>query len=184
VAPDPNRVCPVELAGGLESRIRRWLQDPRRIVAPFVREGMRVLEPGCGPGFFTLELADLVGPTGRVFATDLQEGMLALLRDRVRGTPLEPRITLVKSETDRVGATEPVDFALAFYMVHEVPDQAGFFRQVRGVLKPGGKLLLVEPKLFHVSKEAWARTLGTAASCGFAAAAGPKLGFSWSAVLS
>ncbi len=184
MATGTERICPVERAGALESRIRRWLQDPRKIVAPFVREGMRVLEPGCGPGFFTVELADLVGPTGRVFAIDLQEGMLAHLAAKVRGTPLEGRITLVRSDADRLGATEPVDFALAFYMVHEVPDKAGFFRQIRAVLRRGGSLLLVEPKMFHVSRAAWEETLRVATSCGFAAKPGPKLLLSWSAVLS
>ncbi len=44
-----NRVCPVELAGSLDNRFRRWLQNPRKILAPYVREGMKVLDIGCGP---------------------------------------------------------------------------------------------------------------------------------------
>jgi len=46
-----NRVCPVERAGVLDHRIRRWLQDPQKILRPYVEEGMTVLDIGCGPGF-------------------------------------------------------------------------------------------------------------------------------------
>ena len=183
MAGDRDRVCPVELAGGLESRVRRWVQDPRRILAPFVREGMSVLDVGCGPGFFTVELARLVGESGTVVAADLQEGMLALLAAKVRGTPLDARIERVKSDRDGINATRPVDFALAFYVVHEVPDKEGFFRQLRALLKPGGRCLLVEPKLFHVTAAAWAATTRVAESCGFNVGPGPKLLLSWSAVL-
>jgi ubiquinone/menaquinone biosynthesis C-methylase UbiE len=71
-----NRVCPVSLAGGLDNKIRRWLQNPRKILAPYIQEGMTVLDIGCGPGFFSIEMAQLVGKSGKVFAADLQEGML------------------------------------------------------------------------------------------------------------
>ena len=84
-----NRVCPVERAGSLDNRIRRWLQNPRKILEPYIKEGMTVLDVGCGPGFFSIEIAQLVGKSGRVIAADLQEGMLQKLRDKIRGTELE-----------------------------------------------------------------------------------------------
>jgi len=180
---DRNRVCPVELSGGLESRLRGWLQNPRRILAPYVREGMTALDCGCGPGFFALAMARLVGPAGRVIAADLQEGMLQKLRERLRGTELEQRIALVRCDQGDINVREKVDFILAFYMVHEVPDRNALFRQLRGILNPAGTLLLVEPKLFHVSRAEFARTTATAADCGFRLLPGPRLGLSWTAVL-
>ena len=72
-----KRVCPWWLGYVLASPLRRWLQDPAAIVAPYVREGMTVLEPGPGMGFFTLELARRVGPKGRVIAVDVQPRMIA-----------------------------------------------------------------------------------------------------------
>jgi len=60
-----NRVCPVDLSGGLDNIFRRWLQNPQKILLPHVKEGMAALDFGCGPGFFTLAMAELVGPTGR-----------------------------------------------------------------------------------------------------------------------
>ena len=71
-----HRVCPWWLGYLLASPLRRLMQDPVKVVAPYVREGMTVLEPGPGMGFFTLELARLVGPSGRVVAVDIQPRML------------------------------------------------------------------------------------------------------------
>jgi ubiquinone/menaquinone biosynthesis C-methylase UbiE len=178
-----NRVCPVELAASLDSKIRQWLQNPRKILAPYLKEGMTVLDVGCGPGFFSIEMAKSVGPTGRVISADLQEGMLRRLETKVRGTELEARIKPVKCDQDNINVADPVDFILAFYMVHEVPDQGSFFRQLRAILNGQGHFLLVEPKLFHVSKEAFRRTIAVAVSNEFIAYPGPKLPFSWSAVL-
>ena len=180
---DRNRVCPVELASSLDSRIRRWLQNPYDIVAPRVREGMTVLDVGCGPGFFSVEMANLVGPNGRVISADLQEGMLQELGNKIRGTVLEERITRVLCSRNTINVSDTVDFILAFYMVHEVPDKNSFFQQLRSVLRPQGQLLLVEPKLFHVSRKAFEATIRIAESNGFRTDPGPRLRFSWSAVL-
>lgn len=183
MATDRNRVCPVELAPSLDTRVRRWLQNPRSILAPFVREGMTVLDLGCGPGYFTVELARLVGPTGKVIAADLQEGMLNELRNKIRGAEIESRITCVRCDRDSHNVTESVDFVLAFYVVHEVPDKIALFRQVRAILREHGRFLLVEPKLFHVSRAAWENTTALATAGGFSLEQGPRLPFSWSAVL-
>jgi ubiquinone/menaquinone biosynthesis C-methylase UbiE len=160
-----NRVCPVERAGSLDNRIRRWLQDPRKILGPYVREGMTVLDIGCGPGFFSVEMAQLVGKSGRVIAADLQEGMLEKLRNKIQGTELEQRIILHKCPENGTGISDNVDFALAFYVVHEVPNREEFFDEVRSILKPGGLVLIVEPP-FHVSKRAFEETIGKARNAG------------------
>lgn len=172
----------MSMAGSLDNWLRRCLQNPRRILAPYIKDGMTVLDFGCGPGFFTKDMAHLVGPSGRVIASDLQEGMLKILEDKIRGTEIEKRITLRKSEATTIGTPEQVDFVLAFYLVHEVPDQIEFFRQMRSVLKPGGKLLVVEP-LFHVSIAAFAKTVDIARSAGFAPVDRPKIFFSKAVVL-
>lgn len=169
-----NRVCPVELAGGLDNRIRRWLQNPRKILAPFIRAGMTVLDFGCGPGFFTLDVARLVGPSGRVIAADLQDGMLRKLEEKIRGTELEPRIALHRCGKKAIGWPDPVDFILAFYMVHELPDPDAFFREIGSMLKTDGHALIVEPP-FHVSKADFDRMLQKARESGFHPAQRPKV---------
>jgi ubiquinone/menaquinone biosynthesis C-methylase UbiE len=183
MATERNRVCPVELANSLDSKVRRWFQNPNRILAPFVHEGVTALDLGCGPGFFSVELARLVGPNGRVIAADLQQGMLDKLAAKIEGTDLGSQVRLVKCDESRLNVTEPVDFILTFYMVHEVPDQPSFFRQLFPLLRENGRYLLIEPKLFHVSRKQFRDTLRHAEAVGFVSAPGPRLPLSWSAVL-
>jgi ubiquinone/menaquinone biosynthesis C-methylase UbiE len=180
---EKNCVCPVRFANHLTGSLRKWLQDPVRILSPFVKEGMTVLDVGCGPGYFSTALAALVGNGGTVIAADLQDGMLEKLRERIRGTELEARIRPIKCDSGNINVTEKVDFALAFWMVHEVPDKEAFFRQLRVVATAGTQILMVEPKLFHVSRREFQATTGLAEHAGFQARPGPRLAFSWSAVL-
>ncbi len=178
-----NRVCPVELAGSLDSKIRRMLQNPLKILKPYIKEGMTVLDIGCGPGFFTVPIAGLIGKNGKVIAADLQEGMLQKLRNKIKGTELEERIKLHKSEQDKIGVMEKVDFILAFYMVHEVPDKTIFFKELKSLLKEDGSVFVVEPKLFHVSKKAFEETIKIAESAGFKPLEADKLPLSWTILL-
>ncbi len=73
-------------------------------------------------------------PEGQVIAADLQEGMLQKLAGKIKGTALESRIKRVQCGKDTINVSERVDFILAFYMVHEVPDKVSFFRQLKAVL--------------------------------------------------
>ncbi|MDY0095702.1 MAG: class I SAM-dependent methyltransferase [Candidatus Vecturithrix sp.] len=168
------RVCPVELAGGLDHKIRRWLQHPQKIMGPYLKQGMTVLDIGCGPGFFSIDIARMVGRSGRVIAADLQEGMLQKLRAKIQSTELEGRITLHKCGEKRIGWSDPVDFILAFYMVHELPDQEAFFHEIGALLKPQGQAFIVEPP-FHVSKSAFEAMIRTARNAGFILVERPKM---------
>lgn len=178
-----TRVCPVELAKSLDNKIRRWIQNPKKILSPYVREGMTALDVGCGPGFFSLELAKLVGEKGRVIAADLQQGMLQIIENKIKGSPLERRFKLVQCDKDNINVADQVDFILTFYMVHEVPDKKNLFKQLSQVLKNQGQYLLVEPKLFHVSRKEFETTLEIARINGFEVYPGPQLLLSWSAIL-
>ena len=92
-----NRICPVERAGHLDNRIRRWLQRPRNILAPYVKAGMTVLDIGCGPGFFTIDMARIVGDSGRVIAADLQAAMLQKAQNVGLESAEGPRVLLSKT---------------------------------------------------------------------------------------
>jgi ubiquinone/menaquinone biosynthesis C-methylase UbiE len=180
---DRNRVCPVELANSLDSKIRNWIQNPKKILKPYIKEGMKVLDIGCGPGFFSVALADMVGRDGKVIAADMQDGMLQKLNKKIAGTELGERIQLHKSQQHRIGISEKVDFILAFYMIHEVPSAELFLIELKDILKEGGKFLIVEPKLFHVSKKDFAETIGKAKKTGFKVVEQPKLMMSHAALL-
>jgi ubiquinone/menaquinone biosynthesis C-methylase UbiE len=146
------------------------IESPERLLAPLVRPGMTVVEPGCGMGFFTLPLAQLVGPTGKVVSMDLQPRMIDGLRRRARRARLLDRIHASVCAEDDLGLAAfagTADLAVAIYMLHEIPDVSRLLAQLYAALRPSGLLLVLEPK-GHVSPEALARTLALAAAAGFA----------------
>lgn len=177
-----NRICPVERAGTLDSRFRRWLQNPQNILGPYIEAGMTVVDLGCGPGFFSIDMAQMVGQAGRVFACDLQDGMLQKLKLKIQGTRLNERITLHKCGRNKIGLFENVDFILAFYMIHEITNQEDLFTEIASTLKPNGQILIVEPP-FHVSKSAFEYTISLAQNAGLELIQRPKVLFSKTAVL-
>jgi ubiquinone/menaquinone biosynthesis C-methylase UbiE len=163
-----HRVCPWWLGYVLASPVRKLLHNPARILSPTVRPGMTIVEPGPGMGFFTLEMARLAGPTGRVVAVDIQPKMLARLERRAAkmggGSRVETRLAAPDS-LNLADLDGQADFVLAFAVVHELPSVEGFFREMAAVLKAGGLLLLAEPS-GHVGPAMWDRELRAAADVG------------------
>jgi SAM-dependent methyltransferase len=180
-----HRVCPWWIGYLLVSPIRRWLQDPREILSPFVAEGMTVLEPGPGMGFFTIDLARLVGERGRVVAVDVEPRMLEGLRRRARRRGVLERIDARLATASGMGLHDldgRVDFALAFALVHEVPDPSRFFAEIHDALRPGGKVLVAEPR-GHVTEPEFRQSLQVAATAGLQLAGERSIRRSRSAVL-
>jgi ubiquinone/menaquinone biosynthesis C-methylase UbiE len=160
-------VCPPWLSWTLINPIRSLNQDPERILRPFIKEGAAVLDVGCGPGYFTAAMAGLVGGSGRVIATDIQEWMLERVRMRVEKAGLSERVRLHLARPGGLDLPpDHVDFALAFWMAHEVPDRVRLFGEILATLRPGGNLLLVEPRL-HVNAKAFLSIVGAATESGF-----------------
>jgi ubiquinone/menaquinone biosynthesis C-methylase UbiE len=177
-----NRVCPIEFAGGLDIGIRRLFHDPMRILRPYISEGMAVLDLGCGPGFFTMDMAKLTGVSGKVVAADLQDGMLEMLKRKIKCAGLK-NIEPYKTPKGRIGLAEKFDFILIFYVLHEIPDQMALLKEIKTMLKPDGKVLIVEPKV-HVSKKDFNVSIGTMKDIGFNIIEEPKIWFSRSVVVS
>ena len=115
-----GRVCPWWFAYTFDNPVRRWLHNPHKILSPYVAEGDTAVDIGCGMGPFTVELARLVGPGGRVIAVDLQDKMLQRVKERVNKAGLADRVQLHRCTPDSLDLTEQADFALAFWMAHEV----------------------------------------------------------------
>jgi ubiquinone/menaquinone biosynthesis C-methylase UbiE len=171
------RICPWWLVPTLDNPIRRLIHNPEKILSMYIEKGQTVLDLGCGSGIFTIALAKLVGETGRVIAVDVQDEMLQMVRKKAAKEGLESRIITHKSGQNRIDISDKVDFALAFYMVHEVPSVDAFLREIASLLKPKGKLLVVEPK-FHVSASSFEKTIEAARLAGFKATSEPKIRFS------
>jgi len=174
---DRNRVCPMEKAGGLDTCFRRIFQNPKRILKPYIQPGMTILDVGCGPGFFTLEMARMLNGSGKVIAADLQQGMLEIVKIKIKESPFEKLVEPHRCESGKMGVTTPVDFILAFYVLHELPDQKTFFEEVKSILKPGGRFLIVEPK-YHVTEKEFEVLINDLISSGFKIIKRPKILFS------
>lgn len=161
-----EKVCPVEKAGMLDNSFRKIFQNPQKILKPYIKEGMTVLDLGCGPGFFSIEIARLLNNTGKVICADLQEGMLEVVRQKIAGTDIESRIQFHQCDSDGIHYPEKVDFILAFYMIHEVPDHARLFKEIKSMLTPNGQFLIIEPK-FHVPKKSFVEMMSLLKATGF-----------------
>ena len=199
-----ERVCPPWLGYLLASPLRRLIHNPQRILTPHVTSGMTVLDVGPAMGFFTLPLARMVGPAGRVVCVDVHAAMLRAQEQRDAKAGLAERIATRECGADSLGLAdfaEQIDFALAFAVVHELPDAARFFVELYRLLKPGpaappsepppqgggaraqtSVCLIAEPKL-HVPAESFQATLAAAQAAGLTLVGQPKIRMCHTAVL-
>jgi len=175
-------VCPAEWAGGLDMKIRKWVHKPRKIFAPYIKPDMKILDLGCGPGFFSVELAQMLNEQGHITALDLQQGMLDRVKKKIIGTSFEDKITLHKCDKDSLNLTDKFDFAFSFWVIHEIPDKERLFRELKSVMKPNGKVLIVEPRV-HTTKKYFAELMEIINHVGFELLETPDIFFSRSRLL-
>ena len=157
--------------------LRKLTHNPDKILGPYVNEAMTVADIGCAMGFFSLPLAKMVGPNGKVICVDIQEKMIRSLEKRARKAELADRIQTIICNDKSFGLDdfkEKVDFALAIGVVHEVRDSARFFSEIHDAMKPAGRLLIGEPK-WHVSENDFERTVSIAKQNGFTVTDRPQI---------
>ncbi len=172
-----KHTCPWWFIFTFDNPLRKLIQDPEKILKPYLKRSDTVLDVGCGMGYFSMGLAKLVGADGKVIAVDLQKEMLAGLKIRAERAGLSSRLELVQNTPDSINVHEAVDFALAFWMFHEVSKPQEFLTKIFSLLKREGAFLLAEPYI-HVSKQNFERTVKLAQEVGFRVTERPKVGFS------
>lgn len=165
---ESGRVCPHQFSFMLDNIFRRLIQHPKRIVGEYIRPGDTVIDIGCGPGFFSIDMAGMVGERGKVIAIDLQEHMLLKVKLKAMRHEVLERMEFHQCQTESIGLNRKADFILAFYMIHETPDPKRFLMEMSGMLKGNGRLLVVEPKM-HVSQQMFEAMLKDAEEAGLKA---------------
>ncbi|PKP37328.1 MAG: SAM-dependent methyltransferase [Bacteroidetes bacterium HGW-Bacteroidetes-15] len=165
---------PLEKAKALESRIRLLLQNPRRILKSYIHSGMTVLDLGCGTGYFTLEIAKYLKNKGKVIASDVQNGMLEVLKQKLVNNELQKLIQIHNNQENTLNLTEKVDFILAFYAFHEMKYIDSITIELQKILKPETKILISEQK-FHVSKYTFNTIIQKMENIGFEICERPRI---------
>ena len=178
-----DRVCPVWMAYTFDNPLRKIIHNPKKMFKEYVKEGMTVADIGCGLGCFSIGLAKMVGEKGKVISVDLQKGMLDRLMKRAGKANVADIIKTHQCSTDTIGVKDKLDFALAFWMIHETTDALNFLKQIHGLLKPDGLLFLSESRM-HTSKECFDNVIEDAKKTGFQIIKRPVINMSKTVVLS
>jgi ubiquinone/menaquinone biosynthesis C-methylase UbiE len=132
-------------AGWLERRDRETTEQPEKVLdALTIKSGSTVADIGAGTGYFSLRLAQRVGPQGRVLATDIQPQMLAFLKDNMRAAGIHTIDLILSTPTDAKLPANTLDLALMVDVYHELAYPEETILQVHSALKSAGRLVLVE----------------------------------------
>ena len=177
-----HHVCPLGAARMFDNPLRLLIHQPGKMLRDYVKPGSKVLDFGCGLGFFSIAMAKMVGEGGLVIAADLQDVMLQGLMKRARRAGVADRIRPHLTAPDRIGLEDQVDFAIACWVIHETPDVDAAFRELASVLKPGGRLFVIEPKS-HASEEEFGKLLASATAAGLSEVTRPRSAGSRAVVL-
>ncbi len=168
---------PEWFADTFDYRIRRFFMNPEKIVSPHLAQGDTALDIGCGMGFFSIAMAKLVGPGGKIYAVDIQQTVLDGVARRARKRGIENRIVTVLTDPYRFEIDDMLDFAVGSWIMHELPDQPAFLEKLSGIMRPGARFLVMEPK-FHVTEREFLELTELIRNHGFAISGNPRIAWS------
>jgi len=171
---DAVYVCPHEIGFFLDNIFRRIIQNPKKIVGEYIEEGDTVVDVGCGPGFFSIDMARMAGIKGRTIAVDLQESMINKVKKKAKRHNVINQMEFHQCESRKLGLDLKADFILAYYMVHESPTPGAFLAEMGKMLRnQDSRILIVEPRM-HVNKDKFNKMLAKAEKAGLQIIDRPK----------
>jgi ubiquinone/menaquinone biosynthesis C-methylase UbiE len=163
-----THICPVWVGYIMASPLRKWQQDPYKILSLYISEGMKILEIGPAMGFFSLPMAKMTGNSGTLYCVDIQEKMLSRLHQRAVKAGVDKVIEMRIAGADSLNISDlkdTINFTLLANVVHEVPEKKKLFSEITGSMKQKSTLLFIEPK-GHVNQIMWEKSISTAQDCG------------------
>lgn len=177
-----RHLCPWQFMWLFDNRFRLKIHSGNSLFSKYVFPGDTVADMGCGIGGMSLELARMVGKSGKVIAVDIQEGALKRVRSRAKRHGLADIIeTRLVNEKSACHSPE-ASFVVSFWVAHETLDPGDYMKKTYSCLKDQGKFMLVEPKL-HVNKDFFQQELNYAFSAGYRPIELPDIPLSYAAVL-
>ena len=132
---------------------RRILEDPSRdgwqkpaqvLEALGLRPGQDVADIGAGTGYFSVRFAKAVGPGGKVFAVDIDQGLIDHLKERAKDAGLSNLKAVLAAPNDPLLSEKSLDIVFVCDVIHHVEDRQGYFAKLSGALRPGGRLAIVD----------------------------------------
>jgi ubiquinone/menaquinone biosynthesis C-methylase UbiE len=132
-------------AGWLERAEREEEEAPSKAIEALdLKPGMVIADIGAGSGYYASRMAKKVGPAGKVYATDIQPGMIAILERRIKAEGLTNVTTVLGAMDDPALPPQSIDLAIMVDVYHELQQPQLFLQRLKGVFKPGGRLVLLE----------------------------------------
>lgn len=139
------RTMSVEGAPWLERREREREEDPDLALRLLrIRRGSTVADVGAGSGYYTIRLARIVGPMGKVYASDIQPGMIALIQQNVARAKIDNVVPVLGTIDDPKLPPASIDLAIMVDVYHEFSQPQRMLQRIREALKPDGRLVLLE----------------------------------------
>jgi ubiquinone/menaquinone biosynthesis C-methylase UbiE len=176
-APRDHHTCPPWIGRLLVSPLRRLVENPTTVLGGLVSSGATAVDVGCAMGYHTLDLARLVGPSGRVVGLDIQQEMLDGLIKRARrrglGSIVEPRLC----SQDELGIDDlagRAELVTLYNVVHEAAYPKRLLGECARALKAGGHLLVAEPR-GHVTEAGFAETRAVCRELGLVESGSPRI---------
>lgn len=140
-----------------------WQQPEKIMDAIGVKPGMVIADVGAGRGYFAFKLAKRAGPEGKVYATDIEEDPLKMIRDRVQRENIDNLVTILGKPDDPGLPKAQIDIVLMVHVFHIViheQDPLALLENIRPCLKPNGLLVLVQwdgQKMGHPDVSAYSK---------------------------
>jgi ubiquinone/menaquinone biosynthesis C-methylase UbiE len=132
-------------AGWLDREERAQEEQPQKAIAQFnLKPGMMVGDVGAGTGYYSIRMAKLLGPTGVVYANDIQAAMLEKLSAKAKEANVTNIVTVLGSESDPKLPADKLDLVILVDVYHEFSRPQRMLQGIRESLKPGGRLVLLE----------------------------------------